>query len=377
MIRVGITGQSGFIGTNLYNTLGLYPGEFERIPFHDDFFHEDLALRKFVKQCDVIVHLSALNRHSYPKVLYDTNMRLVKQLITSMDAEKVTPFVIFASSIQEERDNAFGKSKRDGRLMLEDWAVRRGASFSGLILPNVYGPFAKPFNNSFVATFSYQLTHGEVPEVHQDSDVKLVYISNLCDLIIQKIRTQARKVVRLVSRYEVSWDFQHKVSEILSLLQQYRELYLKQGIIPEMNCRNDYNLFNTFRSYIDLSSHFPVKLDQHPDLLGMLVETSQMGVGGQLSFFTTLPGATRGNHYHTRSLKRLTVIKGKALVKMRQTGTDEILEFELDGNIPSYVDIPIWHVHNLTNTGEEPLYIQLWKNELYQTDNEDTYYEQV
>ena len=91
MIRVGITGQSGFIGTHLYNTFGLYPGEFERILFLDDFFHDDAALRKFVRQCDVIVHLSALNRHSYPKVLYDTNMRLVSQLIACMDAEKELP----------------------------------------------------------------------------------------------------------------------------------------------------------------------------------------------------------------------------------------------------------------------------------------------
>ena len=41
MIKVGITGQSGFVGTHLYNTLGLYPGEFERVPFEDDYFVEE------------------------------------------------------------------------------------------------------------------------------------------------------------------------------------------------------------------------------------------------------------------------------------------------------------------------------------------------
>ena len=377
MIRVGITGQSGFIGTHLYNTLGLYPGEFERILFLDDFFHDDAALRKFVKQCDVIIHLSALNRHSYPKVLYDTNMRLVTQLIACMDAEKVAPYVLFASSIQEEKDNAFGKSKRDGRLMLEEWAVKRGASFTGLIIPNVFGPFSRPFNNSFIATFCYQLTHGETPQLLQDSDVKLVYVANLCELIIQKIRKQAKKTVHLVSCYEVSWDFQHRVSSILNLLQQYRELYLHRGIIPELNDPNDFNIFNTFCSYIDFKSHYPVRLEQHPDMLGMLVETSHMGVGGQLSFCSTLPAATRGNHYHIRTLSRLTVIKGQALVKMRKIGTKEILEFNLDGNTPSYIDIPVWYVHNITNVGSEPLYIQLWQNKIYLAELDDTFYEQV
>lgn len=37
MIRVGITGQAGFVGTHLYHTLGLWPEVFERIPFEDSF----------------------------------------------------------------------------------------------------------------------------------------------------------------------------------------------------------------------------------------------------------------------------------------------------------------------------------------------------
>ena len=31
MLKVGITGQNGFIGTHLFNTLGLFKDEFERI----------------------------------------------------------------------------------------------------------------------------------------------------------------------------------------------------------------------------------------------------------------------------------------------------------------------------------------------------------
>ena len=52
MIKVGITGQSGFVGTHLYNTLGLYPGEFERVPFEDDYFVDVERLKTFVKSCD-------------------------------------------------------------------------------------------------------------------------------------------------------------------------------------------------------------------------------------------------------------------------------------------------------------------------------------
>ena len=70
MIKVGITGQSGFVGTHLYNTLGLYPGEFERVPFEDDYFVDVERLKTFVKSCDVIVHLAAVNRHTDAHVLW-------------------------------------------------------------------------------------------------------------------------------------------------------------------------------------------------------------------------------------------------------------------------------------------------------------------
>ena len=62
-IKVGITGQAGFIGTHLYNYLGLKE-DIKRIPFKDAFFDTDAALRRFVRTCDVIIHLSAMNRYN-------------------------------------------------------------------------------------------------------------------------------------------------------------------------------------------------------------------------------------------------------------------------------------------------------------------------
>ena len=33
MKKIGITGQNGFVGSHLYNTLGLHPEKFQRINF--------------------------------------------------------------------------------------------------------------------------------------------------------------------------------------------------------------------------------------------------------------------------------------------------------------------------------------------------------
>lgn len=374
MIRVGITGQPGFVGTHLYNELGLFPDEFLRIPFEDSYFQSEEKLRSFVRECDVIVHLAAMNRHPDARVLYDTNIRLVNRLISAMEAEKVTPHVLFSSSTQEERDNEYGRSKREGRRLLEEWAGQNRATFTGMVVPNVYGPFGRPNYNSFIATFCYKLTHGEIPEVLQDSVVNLIYVGNLCKHIIGKIREAASNEVPVIERDSVPYDFEKKVTTILGLLENFKSLYFDQGIIPVLKDKNEVNLFNTFCGYIDFVSVYPRKLVKHEDPRGMFVETVKLGIGGQVSFSTTVPGITRGNHYHTRKIERFTVIRGKARIQLRKIGMDEVLNFYLDGNEPCYVDMPVWYTHNITNIGNEELYTQFWINEWYDPSDGDTYF---
>ena len=377
MICVGITGQSGFVGTHLYNTLGLSPAKYKRIPFEDAYFQSQNTLRDFVKQCDVIVHLAAMNRHPDPQILYETNIRLVRDLIAAMEAESVSPHVLFSSSTQEERDNEYGLSKREGRALLEEWAEKNRANFIGMVVPNVYGPFGRPNYNSFIATFAYKLTHGEQPQVLQDASVNLIYVGSLVRHIMDKIDEVTKLRNNRIERDLVPYDFEKKVTEILSLFETFKELYFEKGIIPALKDENEVNLFNTFRCYIDAQNHFPVRLTLNTDPRGIFVETVKLGIGGQVSFSTTVPGITRGNHYHTRKIERFIVIKGKARIQLRKIGSEEVLNFYLDGNEPAFVDMPVWYTHNITNIGKEELYTQFWINEWYDPKDGDTYFESV
>jgi UDP-2-acetamido-2,6-beta-L-arabino-hexul-4-ose reductase len=88
MLKIGITGQAGFVGTHLYNTIGLKENV-ERVYFEDTYFQDQQQLQSFVRQCDVIVHLAAMNRHNDPDVLYQTNILLVQKLIDAMENEGV------------------------------------------------------------------------------------------------------------------------------------------------------------------------------------------------------------------------------------------------------------------------------------------------
>ena len=372
MLKIGITGQAGFVGTHLYNTLGLFPEEFERIDFQKEYFEDPNQLNEFVAQCDVIVHLAAMNRHNDPQVIYDTNIGLVEKLIQSLDQTKSKAHVLFSSSSQEERDNLYGKSKKEGRELMIDWAEKAGGKFTGMIIPNVFGPFGHPNYNSVVATFCHKLAHNETPTIEVDGELKLIYVGELVEAILSEIR-KGKGHAELV----IAHTSESKVSQLLSLLECYKAAYQDKGIIPSLNTTFELNLFNTFRCYMDIATHFPVKFVEHTDPRGSFVEIIRLGVGGQVSFSTTVPSITRGNHYHTRKIERFAVIKGKALIQLRRIGTDEVLDFYLDGAEPAYVDMPIWYTHNIKNIGEEVLYTNFWINEFYDPNDPDTYFENV
>jgi UDP-2-acetamido-2,6-beta-L-arabino-hexul-4-ose reductase len=378
MIKVGITGQSGFVGTHLFNTLGLHPDKFERVEFKDEYFQNEKVLQDFVSTCDVIVHLAAMNRHNDPEVIYNTNIGLVKQLIAACKATNSTPHILFSSSTQEERDNLYGKSKKEGRELLEQWALNNDAQFTGLIIPNVYGPFGHPYYNSVVATFCHQLTHNETPKIEVDGEVKLIYVGELVKEIIEMIEDMAAEEEKgLADTAFVEYTASIKVSDLLAKLNQYKSNYFEKGEIPSLGDSFDRNLWNTFLCYLDHSTFFPYHLKLNTDNRGSFVETVKLNSGGQVSFSTTVPGITRGNHFHTRKAERFAVIKGKATIELRRIGTDKVMTFELDGTQPSFVDMPIWHTHNITNVGDEELYTIFWINEHYDPEDTDTYFEKV
>ena len=372
MIRIGITGQAGFIGTHLLNYLSLLKDQVQIVPFEDRYFSEKTDLESFVSKCDAIVHLAALNRHNDPQAIYDTNLGLIKQLISALEKTGSRPHILFSSSTQEERDNIFGKSKREGRQLLSLWAEKNAVPFTGMVIPNVFGPFGNPYYNSVVATFSHQLTHDEQPRVEVDAQLKLIYIGDLVKVIWYLIKNRVSD-----GEYKVSPTDEAKVTEILTLLQSIKDQYLESGIVPDLSDPFERNLFNTFVCHIDHSKFFPYKLKINTDERGSFVETVKLNSGGQISFSTSKPGVTRGNHFHTRKAERFAVIKGKALIQLRRIGTDRIMNFELDGNEPSFVDMPIWHTHNITNIGSDDLYTIFWISEFFDPGDPDTFFEKV
>lgn len=370
-IRIGITGQAGFMGSHLYNYLGIFNEMYERIHFKDEYYDNEADIINFVKQCDVIVHLAALNRHNNPDEIYTKNIELITKLVQGLENAKSKPHILFSSSTQEQLDNVYGKSKKDGRDILTNWCRKNGVNFTGMIIPNVFGPFGKPFYNSVISTFSYQITHNQSPRIEVDNKLKLIYINNLVERIRRIIDNKIYS-----DGYEIEHDFESMVTELLEKLNYFNQSYIIGNIVPKFNSIHDINFFNTFRSYIEYGERL-IKIEKREDNRGYLTEITKSKTEGQTFFSVTKPGITRGNHFHLRKIERFCAIKGEAIIRLRKIGTQEVTEYKVNGNDPCYIDIPIWHTHNIENTGKSELLTLFWTNEIFNPNDADTYFEKV
>lgn len=241
MKKIGITGQQGFIGTHLYSTLGLNPKKYKLIEFERSFFNDNKKLDDFVSNCEVIIHLAAMNRHIDANVIYKTNLQLVTKLVASLNRTKSNAHILFSSSSQEEKNNPYGKSKKEGKEIFEKWVTNSDGKFTSLIIPNVFGPNGKPFYNSVVATFCHQITNNETPKIINDAELDMISVERLVYEIRNNINTSNKKSV-----IEIKSQFKVKVSKLLRILNGFNQnMPINDNNLNEL----EKSLYKTFKSF--------------------------------------------------------------------------------------------------------------------------------
>jgi len=248
MIKVGITGESGFIGYHLYQTLALYSTKFDLITFKREYFNNTNKLKKFAESCDVVVHLAAIIRHKDSNVIEKNNVELVNKLLNACDLAKSKPKLFFASSTQEDSKTPYGISKKIASNMFKDWSNKNNSITKALIIPNVFGPFCKPFHNSVIATFCYQLVNNENPKIEIDKKLNLIFINDLANKIMNCIYESFDNKSKepSFSQINIKHSYSEKVSDVLIKLKYFKKLYLVDGIFPNLSNAFDRNLFNSF-----------------------------------------------------------------------------------------------------------------------------------
>jgi len=65
------------------------------------------------------------------------------------------------------------------------------------------------------------------------------------------------------------------------------------------------------------------------------------------------------------------------VIRFRQVGSDEIIEYPVCGDTLEVVDIPTGYTHNIENIGDTDMVTVMWANESFNPDKPDTYFLEV
>jgi len=318
----------------------------------------------------VVLHLASLSPKEIekPEEIYEVNMGLAQKLLENLEKLNITPYIIFNSSTQIRKDNAYGKSKKDIGEMFRGWGKAHDSSVTNLVIPNEFGEGGLAHKISVVSIFCEELVQGQESQVGE-ATVSLIHAQDVARAFLNLIRNPKNEDVELVG-------VEMKVVDLYQKLKEFKEIYY-QDTIPNLKTDLDLKLFNNLRWHIFDTGFYPRKLVLRTDDRGSLFEMIKENTGGQTFASSTKPLITRGNHYHTRKIERFCVIKGEAEICLRQLGTDKIFKFKVSGDQPVYIDMPTFYTHNIKNTGSSELLTLFWCNEIFDSNDPDTYMEPI
>ena len=136
-------------------------------------------------------------------------------------------------------------------------------------------------------------------------------------------------------------------------------------------------LYSTYLSYLP-EDKIAISLNTKADNRGSFTELLKTNNCGQFSVNVSKPGMVKGEHFHNTKWEFFIVVKGRALIEMRNINDDKVIKFEVnDQNIKAIHMLP-GYTHNIINLSDtEDLITLMWANELFDEKKPDTFYEKV
>lgn len=371
-MKVLITGANGFVGKNLQLNLTARQ-DVQVVCFTR---HDDVAqLPTLLQGVDFVFHLAGVNRPQDPQEFIagnvDVTLALCKAVcaIAELTGKKVP--IVYTSSTQAERDNPYGKSKRQAEDALLALANSQRVPVHIFRLPNVFGKWCKPNYNSAVATFCHNIAHG-LPILVNDpaAVVTLVYVDDVIERFVQ-LMDGSDAAVGAEGFATVAPQYTTTVGELARQIQVFKDS--RATLMTErVGAGLVRALYATYVSYLPVEL-FAYPVPQYGDPRGVFVEMLKTPDAGQFSFFTAHPGITRGGHYHHSKTEKFLVIKGQARFRFRHMQTGQSHELVTTGDKPEIVEtVPGW-THDITNMGVNEMIVMLWANEVFDRDRPDTF----
>jgi UDP-2-acetamido-2,6-beta-L-arabino-hexul-4-ose reductase len=362
--RVVVTGAHGFIGRNL--CLRLREEGYDPAPIAHG--APDSKLLAALSDSTAVVHCAGVNRPTDDDEFVSGNVGMTDRICTVLGQYHLRLPVIFTSSIKAADDTPYGRSKRAAEDRLQAYGADCGAAIAVLRLPNVFGKWARPDYNSVVATFCHNICRGRPIEVHDPSvPLTLLYIDDLCAGILDLLARHGSFDVNI----DIGPQYTSTVGALAETIAGFKSSRVTKtpGAVGTGLLRA---LHATYLSYLP-PEEFSYPLEVQGDARGIFAEMLRTGDSGQFSFFTALPGVTRGGHYHHSKVEKFLVVAGKARFGFRDMDTGLMHELFTDDGAPQIVEtVPGW-VHDITNVGDDKMVVLLWANEAFDPEAPDTY----
>ncbi|MFH1541077.1 MAG: NAD-dependent epimerase/dehydratase family protein [Elusimicrobiota bacterium] len=371
MKNILVLGSDGFIGKNLFAELKRLP-DIKINKFDID--SDDKQLEYYLKESDIVFHLAGVNRPQKIEEFETGNVVLTQTIIETLEKLKRNPSIVFTSSIQAELDNPYGISKRKAEDILIEYSKKSGAKIYICRFPNVFGKWCRPNYNSVVSTFCHNITRGldiEISDVNKE--IELIYIddivSEFMDIVLDKYYSNTNNYCKLKQTFNIT------LGKLAEKIYQMRDVR-KNLTVPDFSDEFTRCLYATYLSYLP-QDKFSYNLELKTDQRGSLAEILKSPHFGQIFVSKTKKGIVRGNHYHNTKIEKFCVIQGKAVIKFRHILEDKIISYQVSGEDIKIVDIPPGYTHSIENTGNDELIVLFWADEIFNSQNPDTYFEEV
>lgn len=388
-MKILITGAKGFVGKNLVENLKnirdgkdrvhKLPSDLEILEYDID--NTETELEEFCKKADFVFNLAGVNRPKDSSEFMKGNFGFGEKLLNLLKKYKNNCPVMLSSSVQAILEgryagSEYGKSKLAGEELFKDYGKETGARVLIYRFPNLFGKWCKPNYNSAVATFCNNIANDLPIQVNdRNTELDLVYIDDLVEELLRAVNGNETKDEK--GYCYVPEVYHVTLGEIVDLLYKFKE-NRKNLFIPDM-AEGSFSkkLYSTYLSYLN-PKDFSYSLKMNEDNRGSFTEIVKSLDRGQVSINISKPGITKGQHWHNTKNEKFLVVAGEGIIQLRKIGTDEIVEYKVNGKEMTVVDMIPGYTHNIINTSKtENLVTVMWCNECFNPEKPDTYFEEV
>jgi len=369
-MNILVTGAKGFVGKNLIAEL--------KNKGHKNIFEfsresDPSLLENYTKECDFVFHLAGVNRTDDENEFMAGNFGFTSKLLELLKKNHNKAPVLITSSIQAEKDNPYGRSKKAGEDLLFNYYKETNVEVYVYRLPNLFGKWSKPNYNTVVATYCNNIARDLDIQINKpDAVLTLCYIDDVLEEFLRALEGNPT----LQDDYSViPVTHNIKLGVLADLIKSFKKSRSDLSI-PNMEDTLTKKLYSTYLSFLP-EDKFSYDLEMHCDHRGSFTEFMRTSERGQVSVNVSKPGITKGNHWHHTKNEKFLVVSGEGLIRFRKIDSEEIIEYRISGEKLQIIDIPIGYTHSIVNVGENDLVTVMWANECFDPEKPDTYYLEV